>query len=239
MQLIGLVLLIMTLIVGCASDTIPATDPFPASTTHDRVSRVIDGDTFDVVLESGESDRIRLLGVDTPETFSHNKLGEYNGITDMTCLDAWGDKATTFAIEILNDKTIKLVTDTLVYERDYYDRLLSYIEINGKDFGVMLLENGYARVYIEGKSGRKGEYLLVEEQAKSKKLGLWSCGMSFDNRGTNNNNLKYDPFGPDKDCGDFSIWKEAQDFFEAADGPVNDPHRLDGNNDGIVCESLR
>ena len=63
--------------------------------------------------------------------------------------------------------------------------------------------------------------------------------MSFDDTSTNNNNLKYDPFGPDKDCGDFSIWKEAQDFFEAAGGPVNDPHRLDGNNDGIVCESLR
>jgi len=238
MQLISLLLLIMPLIAGCASDTIPATDPLPTSTTHDRVSRVIDGDTFDVMLESGGSDRVRLLGVDTPETFSSNKLGEYNGIADMTCLDAWGDKATTFATEILADKPIKLITDTFVYERDYYARLLSYIEVNGKDFGVMLLENGYARVYTEEKSSRESDYLVIEEQAKTKRLGLWSCGMSSENITAKPNNLKLDPFGPDRDCGDFHMWADAQSFFEAAGGPDSDPHSLDGNNDGIVCESL-
>lgn len=40
----------------------------------------------------------------------------------------------------------------------------------------------------------------------------------------------------DKNCSDFSTWSEAQAFFEAA-GP-GDPHRLDGNNDGVACASL-
>ena len=48
--------------------------------------------------------------------------------------------------------------------------------------------------------------------------------------------LAYDPEGPDKDCGDFSSQAEAQAFFQAA-GP-NDPHHLDGNGDGVACESL-
>lgn len=51
--------------------------------------------------------------------------------------------------------------------------------------------------------------------------------------------LRYDPSGPDRDCGDFSTWKEANDFFIAAGGPDRDPHRLDGDSDGIPCESLR
>jgi competence protein ComEC len=50
--------------------------------------------------------------------------------------------------------------------------------------------------------------------------------------------LRYDPFGPDRDCGDFDTHDEAQAFFIAAGGPERDPHRLDGDNDGIACESL-
>lgn len=48
----------------------------------------------------------------------------------------------------------------------------------------------------------------------------------------------YDPFGPDRDCGDFATQAEAQAFYEAAGGPQEDPHRLDSDDNGIVCESL-
>ena len=51
--------------------------------------------------------------------------------------------------------------------------------------------------------------------------------------------LRYDPSGPDRDCGDFRTWQEAQDFFIAAGGPERDPHWLDGDQDGIACEALR
>jgi hypothetical protein len=44
--------------------------------------------------------------------------------------------------------------------------------------------------------------------------------------------------GPDRDCGDFDTWQEAQAFYEAAGGPEKDPHRLDRDEDGIACESL-
>ena len=53
-----------------------------------------------------------------------------------------------------------------------------------------------------------------------------------------NEGLLYDPNGPDRNCGDFSTWRDAQDFYEAAGGPNSDRHRLDGNSDGIACESL-
>ena len=46
------------------------------------------------------------------------------------------------------------------------------------------------------------------------------------------------PYPPDKNCGDFSTQTEAQACFIAAGGPARDPHRLDGDNDGIACESL-
>ena len=50
--------------------------------------------------------------------------------------------------------------------------------------------------------------------------------------------MPYDPDGPDRSCGDFASWWEAQNFYYAAGGPDSDPHRLDGNGDGVACESL-
>jgi hypothetical protein len=43
----------------------------------------------------------------------------------------------------------------------------------------------------------------------------------------------------DKDCSDFSSWKAAQKFYKNHGGPKRDPHRLDGDHDGVACESLR
>ena len=43
----------------------------------------------------------------------------------------------------------------------------------------------------------------------------------------------------DKDCSDFKTWREAQKFYKRHGGPQRDPHRLDGDHDGIACESLR
>ena len=48
----------------------------------------------------------------------------------------------------------------------------------------------------------------------------------------------HDPLGRDRNCGAFRTWDEARAFFEAAGGPERDPHNLDGDNDGVPCESL-
>lgn len=42
----------------------------------------------------------------------------------------------------------------------------------------------------------------------------------------------------DLNCGDFLSQSDAQECFEYCGGVANDVHRLDGNNDGVVCESL-
>ena len=50
--------------------------------------------------------------------------------------------------------------------------------------------------------------------------------------------LRYDPFGPDRNCGDFDTYQEALAFFLASGGPEDDRHRLDVNGDGAPCETL-
>lgn len=46
----------------------------------------------------------------------------------------------------------------------------------------------------------------------------------------------FDPDGPDRDCGDFDNWADANEFYDAA--KPGDPHRLDQDKDGVPCESL-
>ena len=48
----------------------------------------------------------------------------------------------------------------------------------------------------------------------------------------------HNPHGSDCDCGDFSTHRQAQAFFIAAGGPDSDPHRLDGDRNGLACERL-
>jgi len=45
--------------------------------------------------------------------------------------------------------------------------------------------------------------------------------------------------GADKDCSDFSTWRQAQHYFKKHGGPRYDPDRLDADHDGIACEDLR
>ena len=138
-----------------------------------KITRVIDGDTMDVRFEDGTTDRVRLLGVDTPETNAPNKPNEYGDITDLKCLTKWGDKSDDYARSVLDGKEVLLVFDEKAGERGYYGRLLAYIEIDDYDFNESLISRGYARIYEEGTSSREERYLSEQNRAISAGKGLW------------------------------------------------------------------
>jgi len=149
----------------------------PVNVVKVQVINVVDGDTIDVVFLNGTIDRVRFLGVDTPETSaSGNKPNEYDHITDVECLASWGKKAKLFTKDYLQDKTVYIEFDSIAGKRGYYGRLLAYIYLeNGTDFTALLVKKGYARVYTEGEFQKEWEYLLYQQMAESKKLGLWKC----------------------------------------------------------------
>lgn len=159
--------------LACRAAT-PADTP-PAGGNTGAVRRVVDGDTFDIVLPGGATDRVRVLGVDTPER-SGNRPTEYTGVTDVACLDRWGQKASEFARGTLEGERVTLETDPAEGPRDRFGRLLAYVRTDGGDFGARLLEGGYARVYTEGSAGREETYLASERTARQAGVGLWSCG---------------------------------------------------------------
>ena len=137
------------------------------------VTRVIDGDTVEVEFADGETDTIRLIGVDTPET----SLGdvspeEYEGIPETQAardhLYEWGGRASEFATEELDGQQVRVVTDGEGDRRGSFGRLLAYIYTDGENFNQQLLADGYARVYDSSFS--------LREEFDSRYFPICRCG---------------------------------------------------------------
>ena len=140
------------------------------------VTRVIDGDTLEVEAGDGRKDKIRLLGVDTPEIGAPNKPNVYGNITDTACLDDWGIRAQEFAAANLEGRLVTLVIDGTTFgELFTFGRLLAFVLLDGKDFNRTLLEQGLARAYTEESNSREQEYLDLQLQAQGNQAGLWAC----------------------------------------------------------------
>ncbi|MBI1812343.1 lamin tail domain-containing protein [Candidatus Peregrinibacteria bacterium] len=131
-----------------------------------HVTRVIDGDTFDVMISDppvgvGARERVRLIGVDAPETVDPLKL-----------LQPFGFEASNFLKDLLEGKEIELEFDTKI--RDAYGRLLAYAALSGGDSAEKdLLEHGLARAYLLYPFARSTEYVGYQSQAQRAKVGLW------------------------------------------------------------------
>jgi len=214
----------------------PQSLPPESQSPYSLVTRAVDADTFDVVLPDGSEDRVRLLGVDAPETYGPNKAYEYGSITNTACLDEWGETSKWWAVDLLEGKQVSLSYDSLAGERGYYGRLLAYIEFNGNDFGSLLLENGYARAYTESTFQKEGFYVSLESQAEASGVGLWSCKGSEPEPEPQQQEwvCSYNAYN----CSDFDSQAQSQSVFEQCGGVNNDIHRLDGDNDAKACESL-
>lgn len=204
------------------------------------ITRVVDGDTVEVEFSNGDTDTIRMIGVDTPETVASNEDPSEYGIPDTTqgrdWLLNWGDKAKSFAQDELANKNVRVVTDPKGDKRGSYGRLLAYIYYSdGTNFNSELLERGLARRYDDSSFTLRSDFGQVEENAQSENRGLWA----FEQQSTPTPTATPEPTQPsgDLDCSDFDTHDEAQQFFENHN-PSEDPHRLDGNGDGEACESL-
>lgn len=127
-----------------------------------KVQYVIDGDTI-VVLHSGEEMRVRILGINTPETAGSPKGAE-----------CYGDKATERAEELLEGRNVALETDNTQDTYDVYDRLLAYVSVDGVDFGEQMISEGFAREFTYRVAYKKQSlYRSAERVAKDTGQGLW------------------------------------------------------------------
>jgi len=141
------------------------------------VTRVIDGDTIEVAFPNGETDTVRLLGVDAPETSRESVTpDEFEGIPDTSAgrdhLHAWGQNAARYAAETLAGETVRIETDERADRRGGFGRLLAYVYLDGENVNERLLANGYARLY-DSRFTMRDAFRDAERDAREGGVGLW------------------------------------------------------------------
>lgn len=139
-----------------------------------QVIKVVDGDTLDVSIE-GFVERLRLIGIDTPETVDPRKP-----------VQCFGLEASNKAKDILAGKLVELESDPTQGERDKYGRLLRYVRLpDGTNFNMFMISGGYAHEYTYSVPYRyQEEFREAEAAARASKAGLWADGAcSDDTRG--------------------------------------------------------
>ena len=165
---------------GGDATVVPGADltPTGGGSVTVTVTRVVDGDTMEVVYENGTEDTVRLLGVDTPEVHAENSPDEFEGIPETDdgreCLRRYGERASSFAKDTLTGETVTLQFDPNSDRRGYYGRLLGYLVVDGQNFNYRLVAEGHARVYDSSFSLKEGVY-DAEASARSAGTGVWSC----------------------------------------------------------------
>jgi micrococcal nuclease len=136
----------------------------PAVEANATIERVVDGDTV-IVSIYGSSERLRLIGIDTPETVKPN--------TPVQC---FGPEASAFTKSLLPKGTaVRVVRD--VEARDAYDRLLGYIYRADDALFVNLeiVRQGYANLLtFPPNVAHVDEFRVAAEAARTAHLGLWS-----------------------------------------------------------------
>lgn len=126
------------------------------------VSRFVDGDTVSVNM-NGHEEKIRLIGVDTPETHKPN--------TPVQC---YGPAAAAFTKRTLQGQKIRLASDELTTDRDRYGRLLRYIYLSdGTNFNQKLIQEGYAFYYPYFPFSKSEEFAASQKSAQQAHRGLW------------------------------------------------------------------
>ena len=129
------------------------------------VINIVDGDTLDIDIADGKyaQTRIRLLGVDTPETKD-----------DRVGLMYYGPEATEFVRQLAMGKKVTVLLDTVSDQRDRYGRLLAYILLDDERvLNEEIIRNGFGYADLRFAHSDFDLYENVMAEAIEAEAGLW------------------------------------------------------------------
>ncbi len=163
----GIVLLAGTALVSSGCDAFaeasPATFPPGVVVANATIAAVVDGDTVDVDLD-GREERVRLIGIDTPETKKRDSP-----------IECFGPEASAFTEQLLPVGTpVRIERDTV--GRDDYGRLLGYVyrADDGIFVNYEIVRQGFAQpLSIEPNTTYEGLFVDAARSAESSDTGLW------------------------------------------------------------------
>ncbi len=139
------------------------------------VKKVFDGDTFEIEI-GGKSEKVRMLGIDTPEKWSSDKFDRDSERTgkDKETIKKLGTLSSEFTTRLIGGKKVILEPDAKGDDKDKYGRLLRYVYLEDGTFvNLKIVEEGYANAYRKFNVSKQNEFIEAETEAREKKRGLW------------------------------------------------------------------
>lgn len=122
---------------------------------------VSDGDTIKVLVD-GRTERVRLIGIDTPELSSGG---------------CYAQQATSKMQSLVQSRSVVLTADPGQDDRDRYGRLVRHVSLeDGRLVAGLLIEGGFGREYTyDGEYEHQSDYRTKESRARQARTGLWGA----------------------------------------------------------------
>lgn len=138
-----------------------------------RVTTFTDGDTISVDM-NGTTEKVRMIGVDTPETHDPRKS-----------VQCFGEAASNFTKSLIGDNRVRLEVDPTNTNRDRYNRLLRYVYLpDGRLVNAEIIKQGFGFAYVYFPFEKLDEFKNYQRQAENDKLGLWGdCDIITEDNG--------------------------------------------------------
>lgn len=207
-----------------------------ASSPSYPVVKVIKGHEIVVRTPSGDQ-HVRMVGIAAPDLSYGNQPSQCYAL-----------EAAQHTTDQLLGKTVTLVADSTQPDKDDNGRLLRYVFVEGSDYQLEMVQQGYAHEFTFHSLPHPNQrlYQVSQGQAEHAKRGFW-------NRATCNGNTMKPGILEEPSyfrsvtptltagavtCASFRTHNEAQRFYEAHLGPYQDTYRLDPQRIGRACEQL-
>jgi len=136
-------------------------------TVTGTVTKVSDGDTIHLTTPEQTILKVRLYGIDAPET---DKINDHTGQVNIPG-QPYGDESWKALENKVMGKQVKLN----ILDIDKYRRMVGMIYLDGRNINLEMVREGYAEAFIEYlKEPYRSEFLKMEKEARSMKRGIWS-----------------------------------------------------------------
>lgn len=153
-------------LLPAAPAPVAETAPIEVEKTFYKVVKVVDGDTIDVDVD-GKVERLRLIGINTPETVDPRRP-----------VECFGKEASDKAKEFLLGEEVELESDPTQTDRDKYGRLLRYVRTKeGFFYNLEIIKQGYAYEYTYDVPYKyQKDFRAAQAEAENQRKGLWADG---------------------------------------------------------------
>lgn len=154
----------------------PGLDFLNINRSKAEIVKIVDGDTFEIRYQ-GKIEKVRLIGIDTPEAHANAKAEKDAARTgaDIKAIVKQGDESKNFVKQLVSEGAqVKVEID--VNERDKYGRLLAYLYFeDGRMINEEIVKAGYASLMTYPPNVKyKDRFLSAYRFARENKKGLWS-----------------------------------------------------------------